>query len=244
VRLYDSEARQDRAERILDAARDLLLKWGYKRVTIDDIATAAGIGKGTVYLHWKTREELYLAVMLREYGGSIDEMIDAIRRDPREALLHRMARMKYVIGMKGPLLRSVLGGQLEQFGKVAGSASPMRGTRLDVISADYVRLLVDNGTIKPGYTPDELFYAVGAITAGFYVVDAMIGGMVQTELALDRKADLMEAAIRKAFEVEPPPGALEVIAPAVLKILGDAADLCRVFLRNAYEGRSRKEESL
>ncbi len=37
IRLRDADARQERAERILDAARDLLLKWGYNRVTIDDV---------------------------------------------------------------------------------------------------------------------------------------------------------------------------------------------------------------
>ena len=38
----------ERGERILDAAADLVLRWGYKRVTIEDVAKQAGIGKGTV----------------------------------------------------------------------------------------------------------------------------------------------------------------------------------------------------
>jgi AcrR family transcriptional regulator len=33
--------------------------YGYKRVTIDDLAAGAGIGKSTIYLHWKTREALF-----------------------------------------------------------------------------------------------------------------------------------------------------------------------------------------
>ncbi|MGW2198666.1 helix-turn-helix domain-containing protein, partial [Streptosporangium sp. NPDC001682] len=40
-----------RADRILDAAAELLVRLGYRKVTIDDIARLAGIGKGTVYLH-------------------------------------------------------------------------------------------------------------------------------------------------------------------------------------------------
>lgn len=51
--------RQLRAERILDTTAELLCQHGYKRVTIDDVARRAGVGKGTVYLHWKTREALF-----------------------------------------------------------------------------------------------------------------------------------------------------------------------------------------
>ena len=43
-RATDAEARRARAERILDAATALLLRLGYKRVTIDDVAEKAGVG--------------------------------------------------------------------------------------------------------------------------------------------------------------------------------------------------------
>ena len=51
--------REIRAERILDAALELLQRWGYRKTTIEDIAKQAGVAKGTVYLHWKTRDALF-----------------------------------------------------------------------------------------------------------------------------------------------------------------------------------------
>ena len=51
-----------RLERVLDAAAELLLRWGYQKVTIDEIARHARIGKGTVYLHFPTKDALFLAV--------------------------------------------------------------------------------------------------------------------------------------------------------------------------------------
>jgi hypothetical protein len=41
--------RQDRANRVLDTARELLLSWGYRRVTIDELSRRAGVGKGTIF---------------------------------------------------------------------------------------------------------------------------------------------------------------------------------------------------
>ena len=61
-----SERRVARAHRILDAASSLILRWGYNKTTIDDVARQAGVAKGTIYLHWNTREELFAALIHRE----------------------------------------------------------------------------------------------------------------------------------------------------------------------------------
>lgn len=51
------EPSKDRADRILDAAASLLIRYRYRKVTDEDVARQAGIGKGTVYLHWRTKEK-------------------------------------------------------------------------------------------------------------------------------------------------------------------------------------------
>jgi AcrR family transcriptional regulator len=50
---------------ILDAAERLLAHYGYKKTTIDDLAREAGIGKGTVYLHFPSKEEVALCTIDR-----------------------------------------------------------------------------------------------------------------------------------------------------------------------------------
>src|SRR5260370_16386692 len=56
TRVADNERskRQERAERILDAAAELIQRWGYKKTAVDDIARLAGVAKGTIYPPWKT----------------------------------------------------------------------------------------------------------------------------------------------------------------------------------------------
>ena len=48
-------------EAILDATDKLLARFGYKKMTIDDIANEVGIGKGSVYLHFRSKEEIALS---------------------------------------------------------------------------------------------------------------------------------------------------------------------------------------
>ena len=53
------------AERILDAADRLLVRFGYQKTTVDDLAKEAGIGKGTVYLSFASKSDVALACIDR-----------------------------------------------------------------------------------------------------------------------------------------------------------------------------------
>ncbi|MFN2482067.1 MAG: TetR/AcrR family transcriptional regulator [Pyrinomonadaceae bacterium] len=46
---------------ILDATDRLLARYGYRKMTIEDIAREVGIGKGSVYLHFASKEEIVLS---------------------------------------------------------------------------------------------------------------------------------------------------------------------------------------
>lgn len=57
----NTAARVDVREAILDAVDRRLARFGYKKMTIDELAADAGIGKGTVYLHFSSKEEVVLS---------------------------------------------------------------------------------------------------------------------------------------------------------------------------------------
>ena len=53
--------REEVREAILDATDQLLARYGYRKMTMDDIAQEVGIGKGTIYLHFVSKEEVTLS---------------------------------------------------------------------------------------------------------------------------------------------------------------------------------------
>ena len=53
--------REDIEDVILDAADRLLARYGYKKMTMEDLAQEVGIGKGTIYLHFRSKEEMVLS---------------------------------------------------------------------------------------------------------------------------------------------------------------------------------------
>jgi AcrR family transcriptional regulator len=58
-------AGNDKRSRILGAAQNLFLRYGVKRTTLDDVVREAGIAKGTLYLYFDSKDELFAAVAER-----------------------------------------------------------------------------------------------------------------------------------------------------------------------------------
>tara|TARA_R110001592_G_scaffold75380_2_gene228320 strand:+ start:22413 stop:23099 length:687 start_codon:yes stop_codon:yes gene_type:complete len=75
-----------REQEILDTSLRLFLEQGEDSVTVEMIADEVGIGKGTIYKHFKSKAEIYLRLML-DYEGDLASLLhsESIERD-REAL--------------------------------------------------------------------------------------------------------------------------------------------------------------
>jgi len=61
-------AKSDKRIQILDAAEKLFANKRYHELTLDDVAREAKVGKGTIYLYFKSKEDL--VVQLVHYGHS------------------------------------------------------------------------------------------------------------------------------------------------------------------------------
>ncbi|MBX6324157.1 MAG: TetR/AcrR family transcriptional regulator, partial [Rhodospirillaceae bacterium] len=55
-----------KADYILEAARRLFARYGFRRTAMEDIAREAGVAKGTVYLYFDSKDAVYLAVQARD----------------------------------------------------------------------------------------------------------------------------------------------------------------------------------
>ncbi|MEU7838544.1 helix-turn-helix domain-containing protein [Nonomuraea sp. NPDC049129] len=223
-RLRDPQQRAERATRILDVAADLLLRHGYRRVTIDDVAEGAGIGKGTVYLHWKTREQLFSVVFAREVLYAMDELRQALRQDASACLLHNFARAYFLAITNRPLLRGFLLADPHLLGKLTSSPDTARDERHGSMARDYLNLLTEYGLLRDDMRTDEIGYAYQATFEGFLRAegDASADGPEQ-------RADLLARTVQRAFESEAviPEARLRDLAAATVTLLSDLIDADR-----------------
>lgn len=89
--MKDSTRQKTNRDAILDATDRLLARYGYKKMTIDDLAKEVGIGKGSVYLHFESKEEIALSHIDRIIARLRVKLMDIARRGgPPEKRLRAM----------------------------------------------------------------------------------------------------------------------------------------------------------
>ncbi|HEY4032659.1 MAG TPA: TetR/AcrR family transcriptional regulator [Ktedonobacteraceae bacterium] len=94
-RSLKEKQRQERESLILQVAEEVLLEKGYTETSIDEIAARVGIAKGTVYLHFPSKEDLVVTIFALNMQTLLEGVDGIIANQPSyhaklEALLYFM----------------------------------------------------------------------------------------------------------------------------------------------------------
>lgn len=81
IRATNPEDKELRREAILDAAEQLWLSQPERMANVADIASAAGLAKGTVYLYFRSKEELFLAIHEQHVAGFFGSVAERALQD-------------------------------------------------------------------------------------------------------------------------------------------------------------------
>lgn len=73
--------RLDSRESILDACDRIMARYGFLKMTMDDLAREAGVAKRTIYLHFGSKEDVGLSSIGRVVGMAQQEMRAALESD-------------------------------------------------------------------------------------------------------------------------------------------------------------------
>jgi AcrR family transcriptional regulator len=168
----EQSKRQERAQRILNAASELMQRWGYNKTTIDDIARQAGVAKGTIYLHWKTREDLFLALIRREELSLIDDIQRRIASDPEGPTLHGLMKHATLATMKSPLMKAVFLRNTDMIGELANKeyATEAYGERMAHYKT-FLEFLRSHGLVRNDIGIREEMYLISALSTGVLLID-------------------------------------------------------------------------
>ena len=85
----------ERRRRILQAARQVFARGGYAATRMTDIATAAGVGKGTLYEYFRGKEDLFSTLVVAVARESLESLM--IQRLPEEPTLALREVIAYVV---------------------------------------------------------------------------------------------------------------------------------------------------
>ena len=94
ARAATRNAQADKRERILAAATRVFARHGFFNAQVADVARAADVAAGTVYLYFESKDDLLISIFERTMASAIEEGRSALNgiADP-EARLRRIARL-------------------------------------------------------------------------------------------------------------------------------------------------------
>ena len=161
------DRKQEKRIQIIEAASQVFADKGFARTLIADIAVQAGIGKGTVYEYFKSKDDLFFEVCewfmkkslteasvdISALGGSVSDRFKKLN----EAVLHSAIRMKPLYGLS-----------LEFWSATASSAyrdkfkklfQDMYGAYRQVI-ASLIQDGIDSGEYRPEIPPMSIASAM------------------------------------------------------------------------------------
>ena len=92
-------------ERIMDQATELFLRRGFSRVTTDELAEAVGVSKKTIYLHFRSKDQLLRQAMERKMDR-IRAHIQEIGDRPNISSVEKLKAMLGLVGVQFASLSS------------------------------------------------------------------------------------------------------------------------------------------
>jgi AcrR family transcriptional regulator len=132
--------------RILEAATGLFVRFGYRKTSIDEVARAAGVAKGTVYLYYRNKAELVLHAIALEKCGYLDRLEPLLETEMAAGERLRALIALGLIGMQEmPLLSSLSGGDHE-LALALGEVDASVLARIDGWRAEFMIGLLDEAT--------------------------------------------------------------------------------------------------
>ncbi|MGW0706224.1 TetR/AcrR family transcriptional regulator [Streptomyces sp. NPDC002643] len=203
-----------KAARILDSARELVLAHGVGKVTIAEIASAAGVGKGTVYLYWETKEDLFVGLAAREVMAWIETVDDRIAEDPQSVLPRRLAPLLIRTTLDNPWLRWLRSDDsaLRQLLHRPADQERFAEATTSAMGNAVLTILRDHGIVRDDLPPARQMYALHAVLVGFLTV--MNDGHVAGSLSVDDPETALADTVHLLLERPHDPAASEVAEAA------------------------------
>lgn len=108
---------QERKNQILDLAVDLIIQYGYDKITMSDIADQAGVTRAIVYIHFDSKESLFEALLYRETQKYFQTWLEAIESDLTGGTIAGVFRSVLAAINRSPFISALLKQDPRVFGR-------------------------------------------------------------------------------------------------------------------------------
>ena len=182
------DTQYEREQHLLDAAVKLLCEYGFDKTTVADIAGAAGVSKGAVYLHFESKDALIAALIMREMQAYARHWVEAVEADPLGGKIGTMYRCALKALSDSPIMAALLRRDAKVFGAyLCRPDHLLKAGRSGGTRKEFVLAMQRAGAIRPDLDPAVTAHILSMLSYGLVSM-----GQVMNQAEIPPVADLLE----------------------------------------------------
>lgn len=162
---------RDSREHLLNAAAAVIVRQGYDKTTMSDIAAEAGMSRGTVYLYFQSKEDLLESLVFYEVKQYVRTWLDHIEANPHGGTIGGLYKaFLYAINS-----RPFMAAMMRRDRRVIGSYlrrqdNPFTAMQSSTISSDFLQALQVAGAVRADVDPQITSHILDIIGYGLLSV--------------------------------------------------------------------------
>jgi len=165
----DTKARE---QTILDAAARLMIQYGYDKTTMSDVADAVGLNRALVYAHFKSKDDLLEALIVREMQQYGEIWLEHLLADPQGGTVASIYRSIAYALKNTPFMATIVTRNEGIWGKYLRKPGNLfEGMQTPNMTRDLMQAMQAAGAIRQDVN----------IPAMAYIMDILAHGMVNQE---------------------------------------------------------------
>ncbi|MBZ0297474.1 MAG: TetR/AcrR family transcriptional regulator [Anaerolineae bacterium] len=192
---------KEREQRILDAAANLFVHYGYDKTAVSDIARDAGVSQGAIYLHFESKDALFESLLIREMKSFSEIWLERVEADPDggrivglyKNMLYALSHNAFMSAMFKQD-RHIFGSYLRKPNNVFHDSQTGRtqSTRYE-----FIKLMQEAGAVRQDLDPKVVAHIMNILAYGLVGMDDIVAPEEIPPLddLIEGIADIMERAL-------------------------------------------------
>jgi AcrR family transcriptional regulator len=164
---------EERVHLILDAAAGLLLRHGYNKITMSDVADAVGLHRGLVYLHFSSKDALVEALIVRELSRYGETWSHHLETDPLGGSVASVYRSVVHALKQVPLMAAIFSQDEQTFGKYLRKPGNLFARLPKSPTSDFLRAMQEAGAVRQDIN----------LAAMTFILDTLTPAILETTLS-------------------------------------------------------------
>jgi AcrR family transcriptional regulator len=168
----DDRFLKEREDNILDAAADLMVRYGYDKTTMRDVAEAAGVTRAIVYQHFAGRDALFEAILRRETQNYYRALVENIEHDPDGGSLAGAFRSALCAARSSPFLSALMIRDRRVFGRyISKPGNLFASVQAGDVWVGLLRALQAAGVVRQDIHPEVFAHILNALSLGLMTLE-------------------------------------------------------------------------